>query len=355
VATHHLRHDKTCLNCGNTVGERYCTHCGQENLEPKETVGHLVRHFFEDITHFDGKFFTTLKDLIVRPGFLTREYVAGRRVAYLNPIRMYIFISAIFFVALFASNEEGAPQPEDTTHVVNVFRQQLADSLRSAKADSLHRSFNDTVASRLDTLKVVKATDQSLGLKYSSSGKVEIDITENKYNSLREYDSIQRTLADTARDKGMMYWILRNNVRQKEKHGGRNKLHIEVDVHHDIPKIMFLILPLFALYVSWFYSRKKYYYVNHAIFSVHFHCFLFLLLLLMLLLNKVIPGDWTELILVAIIFPVLTFVYLVAALHGMYGQSFWLALAKGLGISLLYFITVAVCSTLLMISALLMI
>ena len=155
----------------------------------------------------------------------------------------------------------------------------------------------------------------------------------------------------------MMHWILRNNVRQKEKHGGRSKLHIEVDVHHDIPKIMFLILPLFALYVGWFYRRKKYYYVNHAIFSVHFHCFLFLLLLVMLFVFKVLPDDlglaWD--IAVAAVFPILAFVYLVAALHGMYGQSFWLSLGKGLAIGLLYVITVAVCSTLLMISALFMI
>ena len=315
----------------------------------------MVRHFFEDITHFDGKFFTTLKDLIVKPGFLTREYVAGRRVAYLNPIRMYIFISAMFFIALFASREESAPQPEDYSHAVNVFRQQVADSLRSAKADSMRRLINDAVASGLDTLKAAKAADQALGLRYSNSGVVQIDITENKYNTLREYDSVQRTLADTAKDQGMMHWILRNNVRQKEKHGGRSKLHIEVDVHHDIPKIMFLILPLFALYVGWFYSRKKYYYVNHAIFSVHFHCFLFLLLLLLLLLDKVIPGDWTELILIAAVFPICAFVYLVAALHGMYGQSFWLSLGKGLAISLLYVITVAICSTLLMVSALFMI
>jgi hypothetical protein len=345
---HHLRHDKTCLNCGNTVGERFCTHCGQENLEPKETVGHLVRHFFEDITHFDGKFFVTLKDLIAKPGFLTREYVAGRRMAYLNPIRMYIFISAIFFIALFASNEEAAPQPEDHSYAINVFRQQMADSLRLAKGDSLQRSFNGKLADRLDSLKTKKDSGQALGLKYGSFGNVQIDITENKYNTLREYDSVQRTLTDTAKDKGMMHWILRNNVRQKEKHGGRSKVHIEVDVHHDIPKIMFIILPLFALYVGWFYSRKKYYYVNHAIFSVHFHCFVFLFFLFMLLLAKIIPGEWTGLILVAIT-PIPVFVYLVAALYGMYRQSFWLTLGKGVAIGLLYAITLAVASTLLMI------
>jgi Protein of unknown function (DUF3667) len=348
VARHHLRHDKVCLNCGNTVEERFCTHCGQENLEPKETVGHLVRHFFEDITHFDGKFFVTIKDLIIRPGFLTREYVAGRRMSYLNPIRMYIFISAIFFIALFASTDEPAPQAEDHTYGVNLFRQQVADSLRTAKGDSLQRLFNGKMAARLDSVKLAKDSSQDLNLNYGSAGMVKIDITENKYNTLREYDSVQRTLPDTAKDQGMMHWILRNNVRQKEKHDGRNKVHIEVDVHHDIPKIMFLILPLFALYVSWFYRRKKYYYVNHAIFSVHFHCFIFLLFLFMLLLAKVIPGAWTPLILIAIT-PIPVFVYLVAALHGMYQQSFWLTLGKGVAIGLLYAITLALASTLLMI------
>lgn len=350
MSRHHLRHDKTCLNCGRIVEERFCTHCGQENLEPKESVGHLIGHFFEDLTHFDGKFFVSVKDLIIRPGFLTREYVAGRRMTYLNPIRMYIFVSALFFIALFAGSEQSSESQEDNTHAVNVFRQQLADSLRNAKADSLHRAFNGTLAGRLDTSKI-KAHNESLSLKYGSSGVVVIDIEENKYNTLREYDSIQRTLPDSAKDKGSMYWIARNNVKQKEKHGGRSKLHLEVDIRHDIPKLMFILLPLFALYVGWFYDRKKYYYVNHAIFSVHFHSFVFLFFLFMLLLNLVLPGEWAGLILMAIT-PIVVFVYLVAALRGMYGQSFWRTLGKGLAITLLYSITFSISSTLLMVLSL---
>jgi hypothetical protein len=351
LSRHHLRHDKTCLNCGAIVQERFCTRCGQENLEPKESLGHLISHFFEDLTHFDGKFFITVKDLILRPGFLTREYVAGRRMTYLNPIRMYIFISAIFFLALFASSSESNDEHQDeNTHAVNIYRQQLADSLRSAKTDSLHAGFNRTLATRLDTVKT-RSTNESLGLKYSTSGIVLIDIEENKYNTVREYDSIQRTLPDTAKDKGIMHWIMRNNVRQKEKHGGRTRLHLEVDIRHDIPKLMFVLLPLFALYVGWFYNRKKYYYVNHVIFSVHFHSFVFLFFLLLLLLNLVIPGEWTGMILSAIAV-VVVFIYLIAALRGMYGQSYWLALVKGLAITVVYFITFTVVSTLLMISSL---
>lgn len=349
--SHHLRDDKTCLNCGAIVNERYCTHCGQENLEPKESVTHLIAHFFEDLTHFDGKFFTTVRDLLLRPGFLTREYVAGRRMSYLNPIRMYIFISAMFFLALFAGSSENNDQQKiDATHAVNIYCQELADSLRSAKTDSLHAQFNKALATNLDTVKL-KPDDESLGLKYSSAGIVAIDIVETKYNTLREYDSIQRTLPDTARDKGSMRWIIRNNVREKEKHGGSSKLHLQVDVRHDIPKIMFVLLPLFALYVGWFYDRRRYYYVNHAIFSVHFHSFVFLFFLLLLIVNALIPGEWTGFILIAIT-PIPVFIYLVAALHGMYGGSWGRSLLKALGITVLYSITFIVASTLLLISSL---
>jgi hypothetical protein len=96
------RKEKNCLNCKATLYGRYCHVCGQENLEPKETIWHLVQHFFNDITHFDGKFFATVKYLLRKPGFLSAEYMAGRRASYLNPIRMYVFTSAIFFVILFA-------------------------------------------------------------------------------------------------------------------------------------------------------------------------------------------------------------------------------------------------------------
>jgi hypothetical protein len=344
---HHLRHDHTCLNCGATVEERFCTRCGQENLEPKESVGHIIGHFFADITHFDSKLFVTIKDLLLRPGFLTREYVAGRRMSYLNPIRMYIFISAMFFLALFAGKKEHEPEKGGDQYAANVWRQHFADSLRKATPDNSRSAINKEIAASLDTAKDVKK-DESLTLNMGN-GTVLIDMTEYKYNTVREFDSVQATLPDSSKEKGMMHWILRHNVREKEKRG-TSKIHIEVDFTHDLPKIMFILLPLFALYVGWFYSRKKYYYVNHAIFSVHFHSFVFLLLLFMQLLSKVIPGDWTDIIL-ALLAMVLSFVYLVAALHGMYGQSFWYGLLKGIGISLLYIITLSIASTVLMIGA----
>ncbi len=97
------RKQKNCLNCNAQVHGKYCHICGQENLEPVETAWYLITHFFNDITHFDGKFFSTLYLLLTKPGFLSSEYKTGRRVAYLNPVRMYIFTSFIFFFIFFSA------------------------------------------------------------------------------------------------------------------------------------------------------------------------------------------------------------------------------------------------------------
>ena len=96
------RKEKNCLNCGTTVVGKYCHVCGQENVEPKETFWQLASHFFANITHFDGKVFTSMKDLILRPGFLSNEYMSGKRASYLNPIRMYLFTSFVFFLVFFS-------------------------------------------------------------------------------------------------------------------------------------------------------------------------------------------------------------------------------------------------------------
>ena len=98
VSNHQERKEKNCLNCNAEVAGRFCQICGQENIEPKESFWALATHFLHDMTHFDGKFFSTLKFLLFKPGFLSKEYLKGRRTSYLHPIRMYVFTSAIFFL-----------------------------------------------------------------------------------------------------------------------------------------------------------------------------------------------------------------------------------------------------------------
>src|ERR1700748_1513966 len=102
----HYRKENDCLNCGTILQGHYCHVCGQENLQIKESFGHMMNHAISDYFHFDHQFFHTLKPLLFKPGFLTNEYMAGRRAQYLHPVKMYIFISLVYFVLLFQNSHK---------------------------------------------------------------------------------------------------------------------------------------------------------------------------------------------------------------------------------------------------------
>src|SRR5476651_1711610 len=102
----HYRHENDCLNCGAELQGKFCHVCGQENLEMKESFGHMLNHAVSDYFHFDYQFFHTLKPLLFKPGKLTTEYLIGRRMQYLHPVKMYIFISLVYFLLMFKQNHE---------------------------------------------------------------------------------------------------------------------------------------------------------------------------------------------------------------------------------------------------------
>ncbi|MDX5419334.1 MAG: DUF3667 domain-containing protein, partial [Hymenobacteraceae bacterium] len=99
----HYRSETNCLNCDTIVPDKFCQSCGQDNLELHENFLHLVLHSIGHYFHLESKFFKSIVPLLTKPGYLTKEYFAGRRASHLNPISMYIFISILFFF-LFTAN-----------------------------------------------------------------------------------------------------------------------------------------------------------------------------------------------------------------------------------------------------------
>src|SRR5690348_17620300 len=97
-----------CANCGQPLAGEYCAACGQRHEPHVHTVGHFVGEAFESISHADSRLWRTLLYLLTKPGYLTREFFAGRRVRYLPPFRLYLVISVLFFVVigLGGDNEE---------------------------------------------------------------------------------------------------------------------------------------------------------------------------------------------------------------------------------------------------------
>lgn len=92
-----------CPNCGGAVMARFCGNCGQSRHDHSRSLLEILRELVEHHLFLDGKMVTTLVALLVRPGLLTRAFIEGRRVRFVSPIRLYLFASFAFFLALWAS------------------------------------------------------------------------------------------------------------------------------------------------------------------------------------------------------------------------------------------------------------
>lgn len=314
-----LRNENICLNCGAEVSGRFCSQCGQENREPRESFGELLYHFFSDFTHFDSKFFTTIKDLVVHPGFLTKEYISGKRIRYLNPIRMYIFISFLFFIFLGFSHSDNFIKVENKT----------AKGSNDGKAIL---SLRQTI----DSLKAAGNSKDSVAIKMLNRQIAMLTISAEKNMTFGEFDSIQQTLPQRERYTGVEGFFMRRFAEGNTLYGPKySKIFLEKFIH-DIPKAMFFLLPLFALFLKWFY-RKEHYYSDHAIFSLHFHSLAFLLMLVTFLLDTIFHVQFFESYVVLILF-----IYLVLALKYVYKRSLLRSFFKAIGISVLYSISILI-------------
>src|SRR6266850_6634763 len=87
----------TCANCGTNLADRYCAHCGQD-AQATLSIRHFVGEFLEGMFHFDSTFWRTFRPLLVKPGFLTVEYLNGRRKSYAPPLRSYLVLSLLYFL-----------------------------------------------------------------------------------------------------------------------------------------------------------------------------------------------------------------------------------------------------------------
>lgn len=87
-----------CKNCGTALTGRHCHACGQDSRSPPERLAQLIRLFLSHATGIEGTAQRTLFALLFQPGGLTRDYVTGRRVRYANPVQVYLWCTAMFFM-----------------------------------------------------------------------------------------------------------------------------------------------------------------------------------------------------------------------------------------------------------------
>jgi hypothetical protein len=263
-----LRTQNDCLNCGAAVSSKYCPECGQLNREPRFNMKDLISDFVHDFTHFDSKFFRTTLFLITKPGFLTKEFIEGKRLKYLNPIRMYVFTSAIFFFFLYLvynlTEKENNPALP-TVAVADGFK----DGLSKASSGT------DTIKSKSDT----------------------IDISsESGFKTIQEYEESQAKLPADKKDNWLEKWSTKQEIRLVDKFKNDSAgtiAGVQKEFVKSLPSLMFISLPFLAFLLQLIYIRRKSIsYVDHLLFLLHFYIFSFIISFFFVLALMLTSYDW---------------------------------------------------------------
>jgi hypothetical protein len=263
---------KFCKNCETELFGEFCSSCGQRDKDLHVPVKELASELFEVIPSFDERLIRSIKPFLFKPGFLALEYLSGKRKRYISPFKFYFFISFLFFF-ISAINFSGAKKN---------FRNDVP------QADSMQ-----TVINR-DSLNI----------------------------TIRSSDSnVNFTLSDTSRIKK----LFGKKFIEGFKSGKNNPQMFFDKIKEHLPKIIFLLLPVFALSLKLIYVRSKILYIQHLIFSFYFHSFIFFILFIDILLEITLPKSLTEYgDTVLFLIPV----YLYFGLKNVYGQTGWKTLIK---------------------------
>lgn len=301
----HYRKEQDCANCGTQLQGKFCHACGQENLELHESFGHMMNHAISDYFHFDHQFFHTLKPLFFQPGKLTVEYMAGKRVQYLHPVKMYIFISLVFFLLFFQTDKKENNAKENhnpkNKKELAVANKKLDSLIKDRNTNGLEKSILTTAKNNNGAVTITGDDDVIVDTS-GTHKKVRNNVTfwedDETGGSTRKQDTTyelylahQAKLSPAKRDNFILHYIRK---REYELNGSHQKIGEVVleGLKHYTPKMMFLLLPLFALLLRIAFWKNKKFYVEHLIYSFHFHCFLFLFLSIIMLVKLLLPQSW---------------------------------------------------------------
>jgi hypothetical protein len=324
-----LRTEKDCLNCGSQVEERYCPKCGQENVEVRPSFHHLFTHFFADLFHYDSGFWKTIIALLFKPGKIVRDYLDGKRKSYVEPVKLYIFVSFVaFFLPHFLPNF--ADKYEETTDsevvsdnevdfegievagVKNVKTIEQLDSIQTSLpvdqkiAESEYQIMRNTL--KLIDYTTAKSTDGStieLNLTNFEDFKVyrEEGVSFGKHykniKTLQKFDSIHQAMPENKKLNWAYAKFARKMVDLQEREIYKNEdlLHKFKEAFlGNLPKALFFYLPFFAFSLWLVHRKRKWLYYDHGIFTLYFFSALLIFITFINLMGTVIsvPAIWCE-------------------------------------------------------------
>jgi len=317
---------KNCLNCGTELKGLYCHVCGQKDLPQRQSTRELLVNFISSFTEYEGKFVNSVRYLITRPGFLALDYTAGRRERYFHPVRMYAFISFVFFLIFFSLPDDTKEDKEkDEVELTDEDREALRQSPDEIKK-GLFQYGVDTSALEIDSTMLSFTKKDSATTPKKRKNRFNYGLQGIEYKTMREYDSAQATLSVEKRDGWLMRRLTQRSIELNQKYGDKPgefandfwKASLE-----NFSAVLFFLLPVFALLLKLLYVRRNYFYSEHLVFSIYYYNFFYFAGSVMMLVGLVPALGWLSTLIGYIIY-----FYLLVAMKRMYGQGWGKTVAK---------------------------
>jgi hypothetical protein len=334
----------TCANCTTPTIGAYCVVCGQERDTHRRSVLGLVRDLVEDIASFDSRILRTAIALLVEPGEIPTAFREGRTQRYVPALRLYFFVSLVFFLilsmtglAILQLEVVGAPMKVNIVNGHYYFTNPAYDP---------DDSDNKLLPKQIEISKA-KATQPGGPLSFSTQahffariGAFHSHLTAAQQQQLLHPNinfniNVQggaNAKADAKKTRETKSWI-EKNVFVGVKRLAADPAALNGPMTTWIPRMLFLLLPLYALLLFLHYWRQhqKFYFVDHLIFSLSIHTFLFVVLITDAGLAQFMSGEnvaWLT-------FAVMS-LYIFIAMKRFYEQSWFWTTVKFFSVSFFY-------------------
>lgn len=367
-----------CANCGAELLGPTCYACGQPVKGMVRHLSNILADFADTVLNIDSRIFRTLSPLLLKPGFLTNEYLAGRRVRYVTPFRLYFFLSVIAFLVMKMTLDatldlgKNAIRFDDdgstvaaamTVQEVEQRRDAALAGLETAKAAAgvsakalkgMEKTEARIRASADKRLEFLKRVDEAKARGMPAPADADIDKDKENFNV--EFEDKDWNPKTHPVQIGWLPAFVNAQLTSFAVRGMENLPRIKKDprpfmigAFGMLPQVLFVLMPLFALLLKIFYIFKRRLYMEHLIVALHSHSFIFLALLLLTLLGLVRSwtsdaAAWLSPLLSVAIFVLGWWlpIYLLVMQKRVYRQGWFFTIVKYLTIGVCYTIMVSI-------------
>ena len=286
-----------CANCGAPLLGEHCYSCGQPVKGMIRQLSSILADFADTVLNIDSRIFRTILPLYLRPGYLTTEYFAGRRVRYVTPFRLYFFLSiAAFFLIQFAIGDANlgaininvdAPDAIGTALTRGEVEKQRDAAIATLKGVQSDVSASDRAKRKIDT--AIEKVQKRAERRIDYLDKVEQAKAKGEPPPPDPVETAKVSFGDDSWDPKAtpvaVSWLpqfANAKLTALAVHAKENAARIAKDPKPFLigsigvlPQVLFVMMPLFALMLKIMYIFKRRLYMEHLVVALHSHAFIF--------------------------------------------------------------------------------